>query len=318
MRKEYGLAQLKVKRRGLLSGLHSVPEDPKVEMPRQKRVIYYLVAYVDILGQKKELAKLKEFPTTQEKESEFIKAISDSYGFVKAFRDSFNEFLHAVSPKTSTESSSDIEKSLYKMKIAKVQTHVISDTVILSAPLYDEDIKCPSSGIFQILGSVASTFLLSLAFKKACRGGIEIGPSIEMGQGDIYGYALLEAHRLESEVAEYPRIVIGNELVQYLSLAKESVSSNFYDTFNRAMSAICIDELISKDSDDQYVLDYLGEGFKKYIGSEEATKENVLQAYEFVNKELYKFRKENKEAILVDKYSRLKEYFEKNIARWRE
>ena len=285
----------------------------------QKRVIYYLVAYVDILGQKKELAKLKEFPNTQEKESEFIKVINDSYGSVKAFRDSFNEFLDAVSPKTSTESSSDIKMSLYKMKMAKVQTHVISDTVILSAPLYDEDIKCPSSGIFQILGSVASTFLLSLALsKKACRGGIEIGPSIEMGQGDIYGYALFEAHRLESEVAEYPRIVIGNDLVQYLSSAKTSGRSGVYGRFDRAMSAICIDELISRDSDNKYVLDYLGEGFKKHIGSEEATKINVLQAYEFVNKELYKFREEDKEAKLADKYSRLKEYFDKNNARWKE
>lgn len=284
-------------------------------MSKESRVCYYLVAYIDVLGQKEVLAKLKEFPETAEEKDVFIQAIMDSYHFVKKFRDSFNEFFDGFTTQTSPESSSEKEMALAEMKKAKVETQVISDTVIMYSPLSDEDIKCPASGIYQILGSVASTFLLSLAIeKKACRGGIEIGPSIEMEQGDIYGYALCEAHRIENKVAEYPRIVIGGELVQYLSLSKNSGIADVFNVFNGKMSAVCL-ELISRDSDGQYILDYLGEGFKKYIGDGKATKDNVLQAYKFVNQELDKFG-EKGNTKLATRYARLKDYFDKNIVRW--
>ncbi len=37
------------------------------------------------------------------------------------------------------------------------------------------------------------------------------------GPGEIYGTALERAYVLESEVAKYPRIVIGDELWKYLN-----------------------------------------------------------------------------------------------------
>jgi hypothetical protein len=37
------------------------------------------------------------------------------------------------------------------------------------------------------------------------------------GRGEIYGTALERAYDLESEVAKYPRIVIGDELSKYLN-----------------------------------------------------------------------------------------------------
>jgi hypothetical protein len=48
------------------------------------------------------------------------------------------------------------------------------------------------------------------------RGGIELGLAMDIDNDDIYGPALARAYTLESKVAQYPRIVIGEELILYL------------------------------------------------------------------------------------------------------
>src|SRR5207249_12066685 len=77
--------------------------------------------------------------------------------------------------------------------------------------------------------------------------------------GEIYGTALERAYLLECNVAQYPRIVIGEELWNYLNCVLREFG-NRSDGLARAITAIaekCIG-LIAKDTDGQSILDYLG------------------------------------------------------------
>lgn len=56
-----------------------------------------------------------------------------------------------------------------------------------------------------------------MASKKAFRAGVEVGLGTELDNGEIYGPVLYKAYELESKVAEYPRIVVGKELINYLT-----------------------------------------------------------------------------------------------------
>ena len=47
--------------------------------------------------------------------------------------------------------------------------------------------------------------------------GVEVGLGTELDNGEIYGPVLYKAYELERELPEYPRIVVGRELINYLT-----------------------------------------------------------------------------------------------------
>lgn len=48
------------------------------------------------------------------------------------------------------------------------------------------------------------------------RGSLDLNTAIVTSENDIYGSAALEAYRLECEVAQYPRIAVGANVVDFL------------------------------------------------------------------------------------------------------
>ena len=44
-----------------------------------------------------------------------------------------------------------------------------------------------------------------------------MGIAIDVGEGEVYGHALAEALRLESKVAQYPGIAVGEKLISPLN-----------------------------------------------------------------------------------------------------
>jgi hypothetical protein len=48
--------------------------------------------------------------------------------------------------------------------------------------------------------------------KRPVRGGIEIGLGAELDDREIFGSGISEAYRLESKIADWPRILIGKQL----------------------------------------------------------------------------------------------------------
>lgn len=291
------------------------PTDPKREIK------YYLVAYIDILGQRESLMKLKNLPETVAQRIEFNDVILDTYGFVRSFREAFFNNLKLFSEDQTSlppQFPPEATAKLKEMKRMNVKSILISDTVILYTPIKDNDIPYPQSGIYAILSSMAIIFQSALGVEKPCRGAIELGWAISLEEGDLYGYALGKAYELESKIADYPRIVVGEELIKFLSTSHQIVQPGIDPLldYSVSMSKVCL-ELISKDDDGCYILDYMGEGFKKYCFSEnESTSAMVPNSYQFIEKCIETFKK-NENIKLLKRYEKLKNYFDKNIHRWK-
>ena len=290
---------------------------------KQKLIKYYLVAYIDILAQSESLTKLKHFPQKHEELAEYKKAIMETYVFVEEFRSSFYNYLNIFkNHKTPTLPGipPQAESILRSMKLMDVKLVFISDTVILYSPIFDDEIPCPQSGIFAVLSAMASTFFSSLAVGKPCRGGIELGPAIVLKEGDIYGYALYKAHELESKVADYPRIVVGDELINFLNVSM-MVPQNIDPLLNyrATMSQVCLD-LLGKDSDGKNIINYLGEGFKNYCFREtNSTQAMFPESYRFIEASMKTFENgtTDREKENMERYKKLKKYFDENSPRWK-
>jgi hypothetical protein len=206
-----------------------------------------------------------------------------------------------------------------KVQKIDVKSQGFSDTVVIYVSLNTDTTKAPINGVFSALAACASTFLLSMAAGHVCRGGIEIGIASEFYEGEIYGPALLEAYYLESEVAQYPRIVIGDQVINYLADMKRAEGLDPFTKLNNQMADICF-SLFARDIDGNVLLDYLGEGFKKHMvpdGFHDDLKVIPKMAYEFVEKEFEKWRKERNTKLSL-RYNHLLNYLSARLPLWED
>ncbi len=171
------------------------------------------------------------------------------------------------------------------------------------------------NGVFGALLACGGMLLLSLATKKAFRAGIEVGLGTELDNGEIYGPVLYKAYELESKVAEYPRIVIGQELINYLKTlanAHEQLPAQTKEDVElcKLMATKCL-KMIVRDLDGIPILDYLGTEFLQNINenSERAKElEGVSKlALQFVESE-YSKRKQAGDKKLALRYYLLLNY----------
>jgi hypothetical protein len=49
------------------------------------------------------------------------------------------------------------------------------------------------------------------------RGGLQIGPAVELFPQEVYGAPLLDAYQLEAKIAKYPRTAVSPDLLGYLT-----------------------------------------------------------------------------------------------------
>lgn len=165
--------------------------------------------------------------------------------------------------------------------------------------------------VLSVLATAGWVMLTLLASKHAMRGGIDIGPGVRLpNTGEPYGRALVSAHKLESEEARYPRIMIGDELWKYLSLGvAETNPPNVRAAMKLAM------ELTTLDADDgKRILDYLGPGFVKLDPANNA-KELVSRAYEGVLWQQEHWHSKG-EVNRSERYSKTRKYFDSRLSLW--
>ena len=91
-------------------------------------------------------------------------------------------------------------------------------------------------GVYAALTSAASTFLTMLAGRQAIRGGIDVGVAVELRDKELYGPALARAYELESKTANYPRVVLGEELIRYIQFQQVRPDENVFPTMNKRMA----------------------------------------------------------------------------------
>lgn len=118
---------------------------------------------------------------------------------------------------------------------------MFSDTIIFSAELTDE-------GIVALIHNVAYLTAALLLKGIFCRGAITKGQLYHRG-ATIFGPALIDAYRLESQLAIYPRILVSYELADRFLEIK---NGGRHHDLHRGMG-----DYFRRDFDNQYHVDVL-------------------------------------------------------------
>ncbi len=281
---------------------------------------YYFVANIDALGQSIRLLELNSIPITPQDEEEAVSVLSDTAGFIMKLRRSFTHFYtehrNAFPSTYPLDSLSDTYKALAQETVNQEPLiSSFSDTIIIAVPLdaaFDHALSI--SGILAALYAICGTYLAALGEGRPIRCGIDVGVAIELPTDahEVYGEAIVKAHRLESNFALYPRVVIGNSLYDYIDSVQHLTSTGDYTGVASRLAEVC-KSIITKDHNHFYILDVIGAGIRSDTSVE--IESLVQKAYEFVVQAHTDFTAKNN-LLLASRYGSLRNYFESRLELW--
>jgi hypothetical protein len=254
---------------------------------------FYALAFIDILNQREKLSKITKLPENESERNDFIQKWKETFGVVQAYRDMFDSFFKSFTEEESTFPpgiSMEDRNFMRRARKTEIKKQLFSDSMIYYTSLEERPDRFSITGIHTILSGCASTFFLTLSKGLVCRGGIEIGIAGEFFKGEVYGPALYQAYQLESEVAEYPRIVVGNSLLEFIGSEMATAGDDPDSSVRRGMAKKCREYLIS-DVDGVAILDFAGSATREIFPT---LKEAIHPALAFAKSEWNRFRKEGK------------------------
>jgi hypothetical protein len=222
------------------------------------KIGYYVVAVLDILNQKEKLASMNKFPETKKEKLIFEEQLRGTYGDVQRIRSDFNTYIDSFLEAQKTGPLATLAKqspAVAKSRNLNIKKHYYSDTVVLYCPLAENDYSIALSSIFVIITAIANLQLKLLAQGIVFRGGIDIGIAGNFFENEIYGNALYKAYHLENNIAQYPRVVIGGDLVEYIKSHQTPRGKDFIKNVKINMAEDCA-AFIKRDSyDNEYIVD---------------------------------------------------------------
>jgi len=267
----------------------------------------HLVAFIDILGQSDRLEKIKETKWWEFQEPTII-ALRETYGRVRQFRKILSGFLSGYVKKSPLDdvfknTLGGDELGIYdQFGPHRIITKELSDAFILNFPLVPSNGLLPLKSVYGVLGACASSMLSSLNYGFAVRGAVEIGPCIfNITTEEVYGTALNDAVKYEKQ-ANWPRILIGPNLVSYLEECSRLSQKTIIDQLNTKTAAHCR-QIISRDEVGLNFLDYLSPDFLALLKN----KDRIIQgAVTFIKNQIVEH---NDRPNIKNKYEMIKSYF---------
>jgi hypothetical protein len=140
------------------------------------------------------------------------------------------------------------------------------------------------------------------------RGGITVG-DVALSYGQLFGPAVIRGYELESQVARFPRIVVGEEVLKEVKANPALWTHNDGETELRAVRS-----LLRRDFDGEYFVDYLRilEGELDEPGDYP----RLLELHnEFIKQGMQRYKGK---ASVLPKYKWLREYHRYTVNEWRK
>lgn len=279
----------------------------------------HIVAYFDLLGQQDVLRSLNSPPDRNDAEAveRYKGKVKEMYGSVymlrKFFMDSFKAF--ASSGVDYSHLTEEQKAQFERFRLTDIRSQHFSDTVVVFMPVRAEVNPVPLRAAFGIFSAAAISYLSCLYHGRPIRGAIEIGMGMELGQNEIYGPVLASVYNLEGKVAQYPRIIVGPELVGFLHQGLQETADDNLSEMNRTCAARCLD-LLATDDDGNVIVDFLGGNFKTMLEGK-FSKDVIVKGYDVIQAQLAQATDKG-DAKLVDRYKRLVDYYELRKPVWNE
>ena len=195
----------------------------------------------------------------------------------------------------------DIDES--KPQESKVVTQ-FSDCIVISFCDKEE------SGVFWMLLEIQWLLLNLVSRGFICRGGISYGKLIH-NEKLLFGPALVEAYKMESEAALYPRVILHDSIIKLggKSKAKHHTAE---------MEIRSIKQIISKDTDGMYYVDFFEKAQSEFDEPEYDFPMHLHKISELIIEGL----KSNSPSVYVkyqwlkEKYNRVIQSYQKDDIQW--
>lgn len=274
----------------------------------------YCVSFIDLLGQRAALQGQGLLPPFEsEDERKKLDAIlRESIGAITKLQSRAEDMLYGIlnpDPESPSRAALPPEQHALwdEMQRTRVTTQRWSEGLVSFACLGDREVKCRMNGVFGLFGLAGTLCLLGLATRRPVRGAIEVAWGVELHPGELYGAAVGRAYELESEVAQYPRIVVGSETVKLLQAHRANPGQDPFSQIDRKLAELCLG-MLAQDVDGYWLLHYLGEEFQHAV-SHSHHAELYTTARKFVYEQLLEHRA-SLNTKLAFRYSHLLQYFD--------
>jgi len=277
----------------------------------------YLVAFIDLLGQRKQMEGLLFIPPRSEvaAREDFHSRIIRLIGAVAFVQQNISHIAQASNShhlEALEGADPAVQAQLQKYIATNVSYQPFSDGIVLYSPL-SPDGHYPLGSVYSLLSACSSIMLLTLDKGFPIRAGIAIGAGCNLNDEGVYGPVVAEAYRLESEVAKYVRIAVHNEFISWLdSFESREYLSEEDRRVATAMVAKCR-EMVTVDHDGVLVLDFLSPATLTLLGGIEANAQPIAGMRVFVSQMVAKFTQEENEHILA-KYKWLSRYIDSRLS----
>ena len=264
----------------------------------------YAVAFIDLLGQKAAMPG-RHLP---ENKDEAIALVKKSVGRIVGTQKLFESFCNSYVSGESIYSRLPlaVQRQIPDMAPAEFKWQYFSDGLVVYVPLGSGLVASPVNGIRVLLLVTGMLCLVGLAAGAPIRAGIDVAWGVEYRPNELYGSAVAHAYRLESEVAKWPRVVVGEGMIGYLQHYSTSGGEDASSRFRREMAALC-QGMLAMDIDENWIVDYLGDGYLRAAGRE-FDFSVVEKAKSFVNEQIVHWRM-MEDKRLLERYETVKEYF---------
>lgn len=205
---------------------------------------YFLVAFIDLLGTDTKNAEIKaqsEFPAEMlEREITKVKTFQRDFDQIVEGQSRAEKLLKSQRPESLRTAFETLQGNV-------VTRYAFSDSLIFFVSLNTQQNRLvPVESCFTILVALVCAQLWSLARGCPFRGGVEIGRAAVFNESQILGPALSDAVKLEKQ-AQIPRILIGDEIYNYLHLNRQLPLDTPEKTSNRTFADLCMGLIVESD-----------------------------------------------------------------------
>lgn len=286
---------------------------------RTLELSYFLVAFIDLLGQRDHLRRLTGLPNSADRDDPIVTAFRQSWGAVDGLRGCFVDYFAAAGEegnfsKTLEPAQRDRLRQLLRTEIIH---YAFSDSIIIAVPLKaPADDPTPLNSVQVTLQAAACSAIASLAAEHAIRGGIDVGVCARVSDHEVYGSALERAHELESQKAGHARILLGEELVTYLSENRNAPRDTPLSQLKASTAESALRRIV-KDADGQLALDYLGQEVRAACTTVHPSRLQLMvdSAYAFVVAEEARWKAAG-DTKLAERYAKVHAYFDSRVHLW--
>ena len=269
----------------------------------------YCAAFLDLLGQRDAMRGqgLLLIDDTGEPNPSTKEAMRKSVQQILSFQTDTEVFLNVdYEPHFPDELSADEKTTLLNIHTQKMKRQRWSDGLVLYASM---NAIAPMNAIYEVMYASTCLCFQQLAKKAPIRGGLDVSWGAELHENELYGAIVANSYALESDIAQIPRVVVGDRLLQYLDAAvTQADESKIEDRMNKALAQFC-QSILLRDLDGYVILDYMGPRMQEALGSDVFPELRRL-ALQFAHEQYEHYRLKERNSKLASRYNWLVSYLE--------